>query len=511
MKKVLTALQMKEYDRNTIDYVGIPSMVLMERAALSVYDEILHYSLDTNLKPSKTKVLVVCGTGNNGADGLAIARLLYQNSFQTRVVLIGDKQKCSIENQQQSHILKKLGLSVETKIEELEYDIVVDALFGIGLHRTIDDFFYHTIELMNGLNGYKISVDIPSGINTDNGKVHGIAFKADLTVTFEYLKRGLFLGMGPLYSGKICLKPIGIKDIDFETDETLLYFDENVNELLPYRNPIGNKGTFGKIYIYAGSESTIGAALLCAKSAFSSGAGMVKVLCPKKYEEFFLEQLPEAMLTCYENEYSVYDISDKIKKDIQWADSIVAGPGIGVSETSKHILQIFVKYAKVPMVLDADALNLISINRDLEEELLIYNKKFKRTIIMTPHIGELIRLLNVSCEELKEDIYKYAVMLSENYDCIAVCKDAKTIVKKKDSAGYLNLSGNHGMATAGSGDVLAGILGAYVAIADDIYLNVKKGVYLHGCAGDLAARMNGERSMISSNIIEGIMQLQKGY
>lgn len=511
MDKILTALQMKTYDNYTINKIGIPSMVLMEKAALSVLDEIKKYIVDTNLKPETSKILILCGTGNNGGDGLALARLLYDCGFSPDIVLLGDKEKLSTECEKQFSILRQIGLSIRAEIEKIEYDIIVDALLGIGLHRKVEGLYYKTIQEVNKSNAYKIAIDIPTGLDTDSGEILGIGFMAHLTVTFGYYKRGLFLGEGPKYCGKIVLKDIGITKIDLEPKEQRVYaYTKGIKGILPYRNPCGNKGSFGKIFIYAGGEKTFGAALLCVKSAFSAGAGMVKVFCPKEYRQLFLEQIPEAMLTCYEPGESKDCIKKKIIADLDWADALIAGPGIGKDEFSCFVLQILMKYAKVPMVLDADALNILSTKPEWIEDLLHFNEQYHRTVIMTPHLGEMARLLHVSVDEIKESPFEKARELSQKYDCIAVCKDARTIICYKDEAMYLNLSGNHGMATAGSGDVLSGILGAYIGFCEDYFKYTQVGVYLHGLAGDEAAKEIGERAVMASHIIDGMIKLQKG-
>lgn len=511
MKEILTSNQMKELDRYTIEEIGIPSMVLMERAALAVFEEIKSYIVDTNLKPSKTKVLLICGGGNNGADGLAVARLLHEYGTSVEIIFLGDHERCSVECKKQLEILLNLGMSVGAQIEETEYDIIVDAMFGIGLKRPLRDEYYHCIECVNQMTGFKVAVDIPSGLDADTGKVNGIAFVANKTVTFGFLKRGLFLGEGPLYSGKVICRDIGIVHKILDNPNDYLYsFDESITELLPYRNPNGNKGTFGKVYIYAGSIETMGAAILCAKSVFTAGAGMVKVLCPKEYDKLFLEQIPEVMLSCYDPKVNIEFTKEQICKDLAWADAVVVGPGIGKQKIALDILQLVVKYAKVPLVLDADALNWLSAEEGLKQNLIAKNREYDRETILTPHVGELSRLLHIPIKEIKDDAYECAFKLCKMYDCIAVCKDAKTIVAKESKSGYLNLSGNHGMATAGSGDVLAGIVGAYAALGGDIYRNVQKAVYVHGCAGDSAAEMVGESSLMASHIIEGMQRIQKG-
>ena len=511
MKKILTASDMKKYDAYTINEIGIPSMVLMERAALSVCEEVWTFLHDTNKKPADVKVLVVCGMGNNGGDGFAVARLLSEAGCRVRVLFHGDRNKLTAESKTQYEILQRLGLNICTQMKEEEYDIIIDALFGIGLSRPLEDSFATLVTALNEKKAYKIAVDIPSGLCADTGKVLGVCFKADVTVTFGFHKRGLLVGDGMLYAGRIICKDIGIIDAkQEEISNQVWFFDEDVSVLLPPRKANGNKGTFGKVLIYAGNHETFGAALLCAKSAFAAGAGMVKVLCPYSFRSFMLHELPEAMLTCYEQD-DIDLLETKIADDLTWCDTVIAGPGIGLSKQAKEILQIMVKYAKVPMVLDADALNLLSEDEDLRHLLVSKNEELGRTVVLTPHMGELGRLLKQTVKELKEAPFDMARKLSEIFHSIAVCKDARTVICYKNREMYLNTSGNHGMATAGSGDVLAGLLGAYLALGGEPYHKTAAiAVYLHGKAGDEAASKVGERALTASQIIEGMISLQKG-
>ena len=511
MKKILTASQMKEYDTYTIEQIGVPSMVLMERAAYSVFEEIKAYAVDTKLKPSKTKVLIVCGKGNNGGDGLALARMLFMEAYDVSVVMPAGTDNLSLECEKQFHILESLGLQISTHISKTEYDIIVDALFGIGLSRALEGVYAEVINQLNSMDGHKIALDISSGICADTGKVLGSAFRADKTISFGFYKRGHFVGEAPNYSGKIICKNIGIADANLEAScDHAFTYEKNVLELLPLRKPNGNKGTFGKVYIYAGSKDTIGAAILCAKSAFHAGAGMVKVLCPSVYQSLFIQQLPEVMLTCYEDNVNVSELEGKIIADLAWADVIIAGPGIGMDVTSEDILHVLMKYAKVPMVLDADALNMISSNELMRNLFIQMNEQSEHINVVTPHVGEQSRLLGISATEIKADPFKYAGLLSKTYHCLAICKDARTIVAHGNEPKYVNITGNHGMATAGSGDVLSGIVGAHLAGSKDAFHSAVTAVYLHGVAGDYAAKSVGERALIATNIIEGMISLQKG-
>lgn len=511
MKKILTASQMREYDAYTINEIGIPAMVLMERAAYAAYEEIIKYVSDTKRKLSDTKVLLLCGKGNNGGDGLALARLLWVDKVKIQVVMPLGYLGLSPECEKQYSILDKMGIQTGTEVEDTEYDIIVDALFGIGFSRPLEGSLAELMQKINAMDSYRVALDIPSGLCGDNGKALGECFRADMTVTFGYYKRGLLVGDGLLYAGKVVCKDIGVLDAATERiTEQAWMIEEDITCLLPYRRPNGNKGTFGKVYIYAGSTDTIGAAILCAKSAFSAGAGMVKVLCPREYQKLFLEQIPEVMLCSYDEAEEPLALENKIKKDLLWSDIVVAGPGIGKTDRATEILQIIFKYAKVPMVLDADALNLLAEDAGLREQMLAGNKEYGRNVILTPHPGELSRLLGMSVCEIKENPFGAAQSVSHMYDSVAVCKDARTIVAYKEKPMYLNLSGNHGMATAGSGDVLAGILGAYAAVYDDPYKAARNAVYFHGLAGDAAAEEVGERALMASHIIEGMIALQKG-
>lgn len=510
MKKILTASQMKEYDAYTIREIGVPAMVLMERAAYSVLEEIKIFMADTNLKPSKAKVLIVCGNGNNGGDGLALARMLVQEHIYVSVVMSNEKPNFSIECEKQYRILGNMGVEISTHIPNAEYDIVVDALFGIGLSRPIEGEYAHMITQLNQMEGYKIALDIPSGLCSDRGLVLGCAFKADKTISFGYIKRGLLIGEAPIYAGQVVCKDIGIVESGTIAEQDTAYiFEDELSSQLPKRLPNGNKGTFGKVYIYAGCMDTIGAALLCAKSAFRCGAGMVKILCPSSWQKLFMEQLPEVMLTCYDDG-DCKATFDKIRIDLDWADAVVIGPGIGCRTQAKEILLFLLKYANVPMVLDADALNLISKESEVSEALLTRNRFQGNSTVITPHMGEMARLLHASVSDLKADPFYYAKKLSDTYGCIAVCKDARTLVAYAEKPTYVNTSGNHGMATAGSGDVLAGIIGCYFASQEDCFDAAVSAVYLHGLSGDFAAGEVGERALTASNIIEGMISLQKG-
>lgn len=496
MKYIVTAHQMKEYDNNTIKKIGIPALVLMERAALSMQEVIQREVLD--LKTA----LIVCGVGNNGADGLALARLLCEQGACVTVCICADETKASEQFRTQREILNHYSVRVLNGKEALAtlegyaqasvgFDVVTDAVFGVGLSREITGDYALAIGYMNNIRGRKVAADIPSGVHSDSGKCMGIAFRADVTVTFGFAKRGMYLYPGTEYCGRIEVADIGISPVAFgNLKPNLFVYDEEPYKLLPDRNPAGNKGTFGKVLVVAGFEKMAGAAVLCAKAALQSGAGMVKVCGGEENRGIIQSTVPEVL----------WGTSETFKQDIRWADVIVVGPGMGKSGLVKALLENILNEAEIPLVLDADALNLISE----EEDIKALVKAYPAEVIMTPHMGELSRLLKAPVAELKTDIFEVAHQAAMVYNAIMVCKDARTVVSHPDGRMYLNISGNAGMATAGSGDVLSGILGALMAQKKDAFSMATVGVYLHGTSGDKAGELYSEYGVTAGRIIENI-------
>ena len=273
----VTAEEMKRFDWNTIQYFGVPSLVLMERAALSAVEEI------TARTRQGERVLVVAGCGNNGGDGIAVGRMLRQKGYQVELFLIGNRDKFSEEKKTQLQIIEKYGCPVQSKIGDEEYDIIVDALFGIGLSRNPEGIYAEAMEAMNSRNAYLCALDIPSGIHADTGAVMGIAVKADLTVTFAFEKLGHVLYPGCQYAGEVVCREIGITSESFLNMVPQVYsYKDEAYQLMPQRHSGGNKGTFGKVMVIAGSVNMSGACELCARSAYRMGAGMVRVVTPIK-------------------------------------------------------------------------------------------------------------------------------------------------------------------------------------------------------------------------------------
>ncbi len=493
MEYALKASEMKACDQNTVTRIGIPSLVLMERAALAACQEA------EGLIPGKGRVLVIAGSGNNGGDGLAVGRLRALAGKQVTFFMAGDSKKLTEETRAQIKILENLGFSIQGKLEAAEYDMVIDAFFGIGLSREIAGDACQVIGRMNfykSQGAFILSLDIPSGICADTGRIMGCAVRADLTVAFAFAKRGHLLYPGREYCGRLKIKDIGIPRKAFgSTLPAAFYYEiEDAAGLLPKRAPAGNKGTFGKGLVVAGSRDMCGACLLCGRSLLKTGAGMARIISPSCNRTVIQQGIPEAVLSAFDGTPS----GEKVKESLAWADAVVAGPGLGMGEEAYLLMKYLLEDTAIPMVVDADGLNLIAANGSLQE---LAARRQAQKLVLTPHPGELARLLNIQVQEVLKDREGAARKLAGRFSCVVVAKDAATIVVAPgEERMYINVSGNDGMASAGSGDVLAGITGGLLAQGMSAFQAASLGSYLHGLAGDYAAREKGRYGMTAGDI-----------
>lgn len=491
MEYLVTAREMKQYDEAAIKRIGIPSMVLMERAALSVLDVIKSRRGDAI---RNDKILILAGYGNNGGDGLALARLLCEAGALVEVLLCGDIDKASEEWKQQKQILLNYPVKTGSILTDGEYTVLIDALLGIGLSRDITGEYAKAIRWFNGKRGWKLAIDIPSGIHSDHGRIMGTAVKADTTVALAYVKCGLCCYPGYEYAGEIIVKDIGIGKCCFNGNEPEIFrYTEDAQELLPKRSPAGNKGTFGKILIAAGSLNMAGAAILSARSAYRTGAGMVKIISSEHNRTILQTAVPEAL----------FGTDDDLEDSLDWADACVIGPGLGVCERAKNMLSTLLHQSGLPLVIDADALNILARDSGMQKQLALQGEK-GREIIITPHMGELHRLTGKSMEQLKADPVNAARAMAAALHCIVVSKDARTLICGESGRICMNTSGNSGMATAGSGDVLTGMIGGLLVQGMEAFQAAGIGAYLHGLAGDEAIRIKGEHGLMAGDIIDFI-------
>lgn len=511
MKTVVNAALMQAVDSYTIEKAGIPAIVLMERAALSVVEQVKKHSQKTD------KILAVSGTGNNGADGIAAARILCMEGYRVDILLAGEEGKASLLAKQQLTIARNLGISIYNNIVISEYTIIIDAIFGIGLSRDITGTYKSLIEEINQGKHMVFSVDIPSGLSADTAKPMGISIKADYTITFGLNKIGLILYPGCEYAGKVTVADIGFPCRAVEAVNSRYFvYDSSDLDKLPVRKNDSNKGTFGKVLIIAGSVNMSGACYFSAKAAYRTGAGLVKVVTAEENRVILQSGLPEALLYTYNADSFDTDGIKKLMNEIRWASVIVIGPGIGINENARRLLELVLKYAVVPLIVDADGINLLALKINEQEQIKQENRKeagFSRIeaiaaclpkhTVLTPHLKELSVLLNIPLENIVGHLLETADYCTLNNDLIFALKDARTVVALNDKR-YINTTGNNGMSTGGSGDVLTGIIAGLIAQGLEPEEAARLGVYIHGRAGDQSLETKGNYSLMASDVIDGI-------
>ena len=491
MKRIATRKEMQAIDAYSIHEIGIPGMVLMEKASMALYDEV-----KTRFPDGYSRCLIVVEKGNNGGDGLALGRLLTEAGYPLDIYEIGAIANASESYLAQKHILEQMDIPVYDQIPEEEYDVIIDGIFGVGLTREVAGIHREVITKLNRKEAYRIAIDVPSGVDATTGRVLGTAFQADLTVTFGLSKVGLCLYPGASYAGQVVVKDIGFPKMAVdEVDPGAFTYEEADRKRIPKRNPDSHKGTYGKVLIVAGSMNMAGAAYLSGKAAYMAGSGLVRIFTKEENRVIIQTLLPEAILTTYTGlEDGVPALSDALA----WADVIVFGPGIGRGETIEWFLHLVRENATVPVVIDADGLNEISAMDHRGTEFL---SGFSAPLILTPHMLEMSRLCGSTVPELKEHRIEIAKEYAKENKVILVLKDSRTIITDGTDRLYINTNGNSGMATGGSGDVLTGIMGGMLACKMDPFEAAAMAVFLHGRCGDEAAEELSEASVTAGDLV----------
>lgn len=498
MRYLVSAREMKEIDRRSIEEYGIPSLVLMERAALEVAREAERLlEARAGKKGPRGSVWAVCGLGNNGADGVAAARMLSLHGYPVSVLLPEANGRQSEELKVQLEIARRLGIPVYT-VEDFipgTCELIIDAVFGIGLSRPVEGPYRALIDLMQSQSGAAVvSVDMPSGISSDTGAVMGCAVRADVTVTFGERKLGQALFPGREACGRLVVADIGfVPEEEERASKHALCYEKADLKRIPKRRAYSHKGTYGKILIIAGAKNMAGAAVFSALAAYRTGAGLVKVLTVEENRAILQEALPEAILSTYDSEWAgqyAEEFKEYVKTQAVWADAIVLGPGIGLEEYGRTLVESVLCDAYVPIILDADAINLAARYPYLKGY-------FTDNIILTPHLSEFSRLTGKSVEEVRENLLQAAEEFAEQYGVTCVLKDAATVTARKDGRLFVNTSGSPAMAKGGSGDVLTGVIAGLLALGMEDCEAASLGVYIHGLAGELAAKRYGVHSVLA--------------
>lgn len=490
MQLWVNAAQMKAADQYTIQKLEVPSLELMEHAAQACVQVLEDEKVDLS------HVCVVCGSGNNGGDGFAIARILQNNRYSVETFCVGNPEHYTEETQEQMHRLQECGGKITYGMpQEDSYSVIIDAVFGVGLSRKVEGRYRQVIEQMNRMRGTKFAVDIPSGLSATTGCILGCAFKADYTVTFQLKKIGLELSQGRTMAGRVIVPDIGIStDSICEDQEIVRTAGKDIyRKMLPDRPEDANKGTYGRLLVIAGSKGMAGAAYLNAHAAYMTGAGLVRIYTSSDNREILQTLLPEAIITTYE-EYN----KEELLSLLTWADSVCIGSGLGMSRLSEKILKTVIEYVKVPCLIDADGLNLLAENKNY------LNQMAERRFVITPHMKEMSRLTGTPVEELKADRIQILKDFISRYRITCVLKDSRTLIASEEKGIRMNLTGNSAMAKAGSGDVLAGVISGWMVQGKEAEDAAELGTYIHGLSGDLAKFEKGVYSVMARDLIEYI-------
>jgi hydroxyethylthiazole kinase-like uncharacterized protein yjeF len=511
MDRVATAKEMQWCDRTAIARYGIPSIVLMENAGRSAAD-----AIERELGSMEGKlVYVICGKGNNGGDGIVAARHLHNRSAIVKVFLAGKKQQVKGDAEINLRLMSRAiktdnsqtlqlvdGVTSRILRKQSAPDVVIDAIFGTGFSGAVKGEYEKIIQWINGCQASVASIDIPSGVNADNGEVVSHAVKADFTVTMGLRKVGLLVSQGREYSGKVHVADLGIPQELYARSgiRTWLVQREDVRKILPRRRLDAHKHSVGKIFILAGSKGLTGAAVMSSNSAMRAGAGAVILGIPRSLFPIVAKKVTEVMphpLEENEDQSIGRKSRTQVKRFVEWADVVVIGPGLGRNEETQELILNLVRSMTKPMLIDADGLNALA------SDLSVLKKRRSETIL-TPHTGELSRMIGLSSMEIEGNRVEIARTWARKLNVILVLKGAPTVTATPGGNVFINSTGNPGMATAGSGDVLtgtiAGLWGQHVTGSDAAV----SGVFVHGLAGDIAQAKYGEMSLVATDILRAL-------
>lgn len=503
--KVCRVSEMRSLDQAAIEQYGIPEILLMENAGLAAYSV-----FQSKFEVPGGRFLVFCGLGNNGGDGLVVARKIHSNGGEVHVLLLGDPARFSGVAQRNFEIVSQLPIdirqidSADAIATDLAHcDGVVDAIFGTGLTREVGGHYRDVIEAINASGRPVLSVDIPSGVHGDTGQVMGVAVRADYTVTFGLPKVGSLLYPGYALGGELYVSHISFPPALYEDDR--LQIEVNDPPALPPRDPAGHKGTFGQALFVAGAASYFGAPYFSALSFMKAGGGYARLAAPRSMTPFIATKGSEIVFIPQEETASGSIARQNLPALLELSeqlDVVVLGPGISLDEEPQQLARELAAQIDKPLLIDGDGITALC------QDLQILTQRSAPTIL-TPHPGEMSRLTGLSIPEVKADSIEVLQRTCRELNAIIVLKGAHTQIGYPDGRIYVNMSGNAGMATAGSGDVLTGTIAAMFGLGLPIEEATRKGVFIHGLAGDLAARDKGEDGITAQDILEALPHAMK--
>ncbi len=509
--KLTTVAEMRNIDKRAIEEIGIPEVVLMENAAREVYSTLAGLINGVAGK----RICIVAGTGNNGGDAFGAARHIANAGGRPIVFILGKPERMTASATTNFNAICNMGIEVFLLESERSWDklllvlktaqAVVDGLLGTGFHGQLRPEAEKLIDIINRCGLPVLAVDVPSGVNAENGQIESVAVQASATITLGAPKWGMMFAPGSLYCGRLLTDGIGIPAAllqDSKIRQELLQEADVKNWLLP-RPTDSHKGTCGRILVIAGSRGMTGAAVLASRAALRMGAGIVTLACAASLNDILEVKLTEVMTKPIEDNGCGFFTADNLAELLQLAadyDTVLIGPGLGRQESTCQLVRDFVLRVKKPVVLDADGIYAFREQGDFLAECAY-------PPILTPHMGEMATFLGISVAELKEQLLELARDATKEYNCILVIKSETTIIVNPEGIAYAANTGNPGMATAGCGDVLAGIIvGLHRQVAEG--KSPLAGVYIHGRAGDMAYEEKGN-CLLAGDIIKKIPQVAK--
>lgn len=506
---VVTAGEMQKMDKLTIEFYGIPGIVLMENAGRGAVRTLLGQFPDIMGK----KVGIIAGRGNNGGDGFVIARYLVEMGVDVSVYLLSLKEKVKGDAETNLNLLDALDIAVYEMPDEEAFagrrsmmdkeDLWVDAILGTGLKSDVKGFFKKVIETLNGFGKPVFAVDIPSGLDSDRGIPRGVCIRAAATATFGFPKIGHIIYPGASYTGRLAIIDIGIPRhiADSVNPKKRILTRGYIHRLLKKRAPDAHKGNAGHVLGIAGSPGKTGAAAMTAMSALRIGAGLVTLAVPEKLNPILETVLKEVMTLPAPDDgkgFFAEEAYELLMKEVDGKTCVAIGPGIG--ENPKQLVRKIVRDSPAPMVIDADGLNGLADNVDIL-------KQVGSTAILTPHPGEMARLTGKPVSDIQSDRIGTARDFAIEFGVHLVLKGARTVIAHPDGEVFVNLTGNSGMAAGGMGDVLTGLIAGLIAQGYSAEAAIHLGVYLHGAAADLLREKIGPQGYLASEVMDAIPEV----
>jgi ADP-dependent NAD(P)H-hydrate dehydratase / NAD(P)H-hydrate epimerase len=473
MFEVFSAKQCKEMDRQSIEEIGIPGIVLMENAAIGIFKEVVEKG---------ETFLILCGKGNNGGDALALCRHLILAGKRVKVYIVSKDENYTNDFRVNFNILEKLidkkDLVIinsendvnDNVIDDLKnYDVVVDGIFGVGLNRDLEGMFKKIIEYINSYAKLIISIDIPSGLDCDSGRERGIAVHANITYTFEVVKQGFLNYEAINYVGTLRILKIGIPESIKKNNSGNFYIfkEKEYKGFLPKRLVYGHKGNYGRAVVVAGRKGFTGAAFITTECTVRAGAGLTTLICKEEVQSALSGRIIEAMTLTWNEDV------DKLLKN---AAAIAFGPGVGTGDREMNMLEKVINESKCSIVIDADGIVLLERNKSLLDKL-------RGRAIITPHPGEMARFLGVTIDEIESNRVKIAKEVAKQYGIVVLLKGYNTVISNGKDI-YINPTGNSKMASGGMGDALTGIINAFLSQGINLEQAVLLGAYIHGNIAD---------------------------